>query len=273
MYRSNLSFLLTAVTTFVVAAFGLTPRAEAQTWHQVGYFRSDTRNISVGAKEVRVVLLPDIKRLNLSGNYDDDSAVVARAYPGCDLKSDLAVMYRPGPDGFKQTSFEWGVGIERKPLDSDTVPTHMGVFDHQGTRRVQIPSPLKAILGDTVRLVATRAWDWDEDGTLEWLVISSGTPDSAKKASPQSMRLFDEQDGAWTQVRTFDIRESVRTGPLELRDVTGDDMPDLVYRYFHETQGHYWVDVRILSRHEGMPNVFLPAVFDPGIAIGPTNLR
>jgi hypothetical protein len=270
MYRWPNSITLTAVATLALVTLGPTQRTQAENWRQVGYFRSDTRNISVGRTQVRVVLLPDIKRLNLTGNYDNDSAVVERVYPGYDLKSDLAVLYEPGPDGFKQVSYEWGIGLERKALDSDTVPTHLGVFDQQGTRRAKVPAPLNEILRDTARLVATGAWDWDQDGTPEWLVISSGEPDSTSKAAPQSIRLYDQQDGEWIQVRTFEIRESVKTGPLELRDVTGDDEPDFVYRYFHQTAGHYWVDVRIISRHAEMPNVFLPVVFDPGTAEGPT---
>jgi hypothetical protein len=273
MHRSHISTALTSIAALLVVTLGPTPQARAETWRQVGYFRSDTRNISVGAAQVRVVLLPDIKRLNLTGTYVDDSAVVERVYPGFEMNSDLAVLYKPGPDGFKQASYKWGIGLERKALDSDTVPTHLGVFDHQGTRRVKLPAPLGELLGDTASLVATQSWDWDQDGTPEWLVISTGLPDSSKTAAPQSIRLYDDQSGEWTQVRTFDIRESVKTGPLELRDVTGDGEPDFVYRYFHETSGHYWVDVRIISRHAGMPNVFLPAVFDPGIAEGPTEDR
>lgn len=251
----------------LVCSSGLAEAGEV--WQQVGWFRSDSRNLSVGDTAVRVVSLLDAQRMELSGDFAADSALVARLYPGWAYKDDLVVYYAPTPAGYRQSGFEYKLGAEREALPGDTVSTNLGVFDHQGTRRVKPPAALKALLSDTALVVAARSYNWDEDEEAEWLVVTSATRDSARKAAPQSLRFYNRTGGAWAVEKTIELRDPVRTGPLELRDVTGDGEPDFVYRCFFATPGHYWVDALVFSRHEGFSVMPLPAVFDGGIAAGP----
>jgi hypothetical protein len=250
----------------------LVPRqaAEAGDWQHVGWFRSDSRNLSVSDSLVRVVSAVDVERLDLHGaDYAADSAIVARFYPDWDLHSDLVVYYRATSRGFVQSSYEYKVGVERTALPGDTVSANLGVFDRAGTRTVKVPAPLRALLGDTARVVAARSCNWDADEELEWLVITSGPPATGGRARPQSVRLYNRRGDEWTVERTLEIRDPVFTGPLELRDVTGDGEADFVYRCFLESPGHFWVDAHILSRHPGWTPVAVPAVFQPTTATGP----
>jgi hypothetical protein len=248
----------------------LPPAVQAADWRQVGWFRSDSRNLSVADTLVRVVSAVDIQRLALKGdNFTEDSAILARFYPGWDYRSDLVVYYRPVAGGFVQTSFAYELGVERTALPGDTIAAHLGIYDHAGTRTVNVPSPLRAFLADTARVVAARACNWDADADPEWLVVTAGPPGANGRMRPQSLRLYNRSGDAWTPERTLEIRDPVSTGPLELRDVTGDGEPDFVYRYFGESLGHFWVDVRILSRHEGFAAVTSPAVFQPTGSPGP----
>jgi len=250
----------------------LAPRqaARAGDWQHVGWFRSDSRNLSVSDTLVRVVTAVDLQRLNLRGqDYAADSTIAARFYPDWDMRSDLVIYYRAAARGFAQASYEYKIGVERTALPGDTVPAHLGVFDHAATRTVKVPAPLRAVLGDTARVVAARSCNWDADQEPEWLVITSGPPATGGNARPQSVRLYNRSGNEWTVERTLEIRDPVFTGPLEQRDITGDGEADFVYRCFLESPGHFWVDAHILSRHPGWAPVSVPAVFQPAAATGP----
>jgi hypothetical protein len=267
---SCLSLVKRAVLPAIPLSLVLYNVACAGGWQRVAWFRSDTRNVSVGDTLVRVVSTIDLERLNLSGEFEADSVKIARLYPGWNFNSDLVVYYSPGPAGFRQISFTYGVGMERTALPTDTVPAHYAIFDHAGTRRVKVPAPLAEALLDSANLVAAGSCNADSDADLEWVVVSTAPRDPARRSAAESIRLYDLEDGAWTVLKTVELREPVRAGPLEVRDVTGDGWPDFVYRCFLETAGHFHVDVHILSRHEGFSPVNAPLPFDPGVAVGPT---
>ena len=77
------------------------------------------------------------------------------------------------------------------------------------------------------------------------------------------LSVVDRSDGQWNLIAVFPLDEPRRVGPLEVRDVTGDGKPDVVFRTFHETTGHFWVEVRIYSTHDGLPSVLRPPHFIP----------
>lgn len=246
------------------------PDALAADWRRVGWFRSDGRNVSVSDTLVRVVSAVDVARLNLKGaDFAIDSAVIARFYPGWDYRNDLVIFYGPGAEGYRQIGFSYSTGDDRKALPGDTVPANLGVYDHAGTRVVKVPTALASVLGDTARVVAARSHNWDQDPDKEWLVVTAGTTVGTSTARPQSIRLYDRTSQGWVVERTVELRDPVQTGPLELRDVTGDGEPDFIYRSFLVTPGHFWVDAHVISRHAGFATVMLPTVFEPTGAVGP----
>lgn len=252
-----------------LCASGWHGEAAAADWRQVGWFRSDSRNISVGDTAVRVVNTVDYARLNLKGDdYAADSAILERYYPGWDRLSDLVVMFGIGPEGYRQVGYSYSVGEDRKALPGDTVSASLGVYDHAGTRVIKTPAALAGLL-DTARVVAARSRNWDADPEQEWLVVTSGPQAGSSKARPQSIRLYDHKSEGWAVERTIELRDPVQTGPLEVRDVTGDGEPDFIYRCFLETPGHFWVDAHIISRHKGLAAVSTPAVFQPVKSVGP----
>ena len=95
--------------------------AGAAGFRQVGWLRSDTRNLAVGNGEVRVVSRPDTESLDLSGDIREDRPKIERLYPGWDLLSDLVILYRATPDGFIQDSFYYESGVDRKPFPGDPI--------------------------------------------------------------------------------------------------------------------------------------------------------
>lgn len=251
-------------------ALGAFQSAEAAGWQRVGWFRSDSRNVSISDTLVRVVSAVDYQRLNLTGlDVAADSAILERYYPGWDYTGDLVVYYGTTAQGFKQNRFEYGTGTERKALKGDTVSASLGIFDRAGTRLAKVSGSLARQLNDTARVVAARAHNWDEDDEPEWLVVTSGPQAPSSKARPQSIRFYNHTGDEWTVERMYELRDPVFTGSLELRDVTGDGKADIVYRCFLETPGHFWVDMHVFSRHEGFEAVASPAVFQPEGSIGP----
>lgn len=255
--------------TAVAWALILACVARAEGWQQVGWFRSDSRNVSVGDTIVRVVSALNTQHLKLTGDFAEDSALVARYYPGWNYMTDLVVYFKATPTGYRQSAFEYSNGSEREALPTDTVSAQLGAFDHAGTRKVAVPTSLESALSDTALVVATRVCQTGTDKEMAWLVVTSGPRDTLHRSAPQSLRLYTREGGVWSVQKTVELRDPVRTGPLELRDVTGDGQPDFVYRCFLESPGHFWVDVHILSRHLGFSQMLLPAVFNPGVAAGP----
>jgi len=242
----------------------------AANWQRVGWFRSDSRNVSIADTLVRVVSVVDYQRLNLTGlDVAADSAILERYYPGWDYLSDLVVYYVTTAQGFKQSRFEYETGADRTALAGDTVSASLGIYDRAGTRLAKVSGSLARELSDSARVVAARALNWDDDAEPEWLVVTSGPPAAPGKARPQSIRFYNYEDDAWNVERMYELRDPVFTGPLELKDVTGDGLPDFVYRCFRETPGHFWVDVHVFSRHEGFVATTTPALFQPEGSIGP----
>jgi hypothetical protein len=253
------------LTVCGLAVLAATPAA-ADGWKQVGLFRSDTRNLAVGTGAVRVVSLPDIKRLGLAGDMRVDRPIIEEAYPGWDLNSDLVVLYRVTPDGFVQDTFYYETGADRKPFPGDPIEPSLSVFDRTGERRAKVPQGLRDQLGATSQVVAAASADWDGDSEAEWVVVIAGTWDVDQVAAPMRVSLFDRSGDTWTVERTFEIKDKVRAGPLEIRDATGDEELDVIFRCFHQSRGHYWVDAYIFSQHEEMPAKFLPKKFKPTAA-------
>jgi hypothetical protein len=264
--------LAITLTSCALTALAAAPAA-ADGWKQVGLFRSDTRNLAVGTRAVRVVSVPDTKRLGLSGDIREDRPIIEAAYPGWDLNSDLVVLYRATPAGFQQDTFYYETGADRQPFPGDPIAPNLSVYDRTGERRAKVPKSLRGQLGTSAQVVAAASADWDGDSEAEWAVVIAGTWDVDQVAAPMRVSLLDRSGDTWTVERTFDIKEKVRAGPLEIRDATGDGIPDVVFRCFHQTRGHYWVDAYIFSQHDEMPAKFLPKRFEPGPAIGPPELR
>lgn len=261
---------MTRLLLLSLVLLGASQPVLAAEWRRVGWFRSDSRNVSVGDTVVRVVSAVDTERLKLTGiDYAADSAVLERFYPKWDYRSDLVVYYGRTPEGFGQSRFEYVTGADRTPLPGDTISASLGIYDRAGTRLAKLSGSLAKQLGDTARVVMARSFNWDEDAEPEWLVITSGPAQATGKARAQSIRFYNRVGEAWQVERTYELRDPVFTGPLEVRDVTGDGKQDVIYRCFLETPGHFWVDAHIFSRHEGYTARTSPAVFQPEESIGP----
>jgi hypothetical protein len=249
------------------------PPVAAEGWKQVGLFSADSRNLAVGKGEVRVVSQPDVSRLGLSGEPDTDLPIIEQAYPGWDLRSDLVVLYRATSDGFVQDTFYYEIGADRKPFPGDPIAPELSVFDHTGERRAEVPRGLKTQLGSALNVVAAASLNWDGDSDSEWVVVIADPRNESPSGTPVRVSLLDRSGDTWEVERSYDIKENVRVGPLEVRDVTGDKIPDIVLRCFHQSTGHYWVDAYIYSQHEEMREKFLPFRFNPDAATSVIDLR
>jgi len=248
-------------------------RAQSEPWHQVGLFRSNSRNLSVGDSAIRVVSGVDLQPLGLTSDRMADSLKVARAFPGWNYKTDLVVYYTLAPGGATQDSFLYELGRDFEVLPGDTVTPNVTVFDFAGERRAEIPGSVRTAIGSPQDVLAAASLDWDGDGQREWVIGSAVEWDKDRKRATLTLQFVQRQEGTWKIMRTADIKEYVHCGPLEIRDVTGDGQADVVFRTFHQTPGHYWLDARVFSRHEGMPAVFLPRKFNPGVAAGPVQVN
>ena len=257
----------------LTAAYPAASRAQSDTWRQVGLFRSDSRNLSVGDSAVRVVSLPDLNVLGLSGKYREDSVKVERAFPDWDRRSDLVVYYSLTPDGVTQDSFFYELGRDFEALPGDTVAMQVPVFDFGGERRTDIPAAVRTAIGSPRDVLVAASLKGDADANPEWVVGSAVEWDKDRQGATLTFQFVQLTEGEWKIARTFDVKEYVRCGPLEVRDVTGDGQADVVFRGFHQTLGHYWIDARVFSTHRDMPAVFLPRKFNPGIAAGPTRTQ
>lgn len=263
------------MTVVVLVAVTLTwPTAPAEAedipWRQVGAFRSDSRNVAVGPGKIRVVTQIDLEPLKLTGEYMEDSASVERAYPGWNYKDDLVIWYSAFPTGFRQTSYHYALGAERDTLAGDPVSPSLGIFDHTGKVRVELPEDIGARIGIRREIVAATSGNLDDDPELEWVVVyAAGSWDAHSKAVPVNLSIVDKQSGRWTVIQTFPIAEKSRSGPLEIRDVTGDDKPDIIYRSFSETLGHIWITAYIFTNSVGMAPMVRTPVFRPQIQADP----
>jgi len=253
---------LPALGAALLLGLQTTGPAAGDTWRQIGYFRSDTRNISVGQGEVRVVTWID-PRDPADDERALDTAELQRLYPNWDYKSDLVVFYTLTADGFEQARFAYGVGAEREPLTGDTVKTSLAVFDWKGDRRATVPPALANRVGTGVPIMAAVAGNWDNDSAQEWAVVVAGPEDEEAGGTPLKIGLADRRTAGWDFETVFALTEPRRVGPLEIRDVTGDGRPDIVFRTFHQTLGHFWVEARIFSQHAGLREVTAPAAFVP----------
>lgn len=232
-------------------------------WRQIGYFRSDTRNISVGRDTVRVVTQIDPRDPEAPDETTYDTTRLQRMYPGWDYHSDLVVIYARTADGFTQARFSYGIGAERKPLAGDPVSASMSEFDWKGDRRVDLPAALAARVGAGVPVVAAVPGNLDGDTAREWAVVVAGPEDEQARGAPLKIGLADRGDRGWDFEAVFALAEPRRAGPLEIRDVTGDGRPDVIFRTVHEALGHFWIEARIFSQHAGLREVTEPAVFVP----------
>ncbi len=240
--------------------------ADGTEWRKVGSFRSNGRNVAVAPGKIRLVTQIDLKPLELSGDYLIDSAIVERAYPGWNYKDDLIIWYTAFPTGYRQTSFDYGLGADRDSLDGDPVTPSLGIFDHDGTKRAEVPREVGASLRIPRDIVAATPGNLDDDPDLEWVVVAAtGGWDVRGITTAVDLHIVDRVDGQWRVIQTFEIAEQTRSGPLEIRDVTGDGKPDIVYRTFSETMGHIWITAHIYTDKVGMSPMNRTPVFRPEI--------
>lgn len=245
-------------------AFTASPPAEAESdFRQVGYFRSDGANISVGDGRVRVVTVPNIPSGLLQDGMMADTAAIGRLYPGWDFRGSLVIFYQLTAQGYHQEEYLYAIGTERTALPDDPVVASLALFDHKGDRRAKIPRDLHELIGADVPIVAAMAADLDADTQSEWVVVVAGPWVESERGARMKVSLVDHREGQWQLLSVFPVDEPRRAGPLEVRDVTGDQEPDVIFRTFHETAGHFWVEVRIFSAHAGLPSMFRPPSFIP----------
>lgn len=232
-------------------------------WRQVGVFRSDSRNVSVGKGEVRVVSVPPLMELYDDQGYEIDTNKVNARYPGWDHSSDVVITYTMTPEGFRQSGYTYGLGAERKALPGDTISTSLGIYDQQGKRRAKVPDDLRSKIGPNSSIVAAVAGNLDADADREWAVAVAGKWDAGARGAVVNVTIYDFRSGGWELERSFELKELVRSGPIEIRDVTGDGRADVVYRAFHERPGHYYVDAHVFSNHAGLKVINDPLAFAP----------
>jgi ABC-type amino acid transport substrate-binding protein len=255
--------LLIALAAAVLVLSGAPPAGAGSDFRQVGYFRSDGANISVGDGHVRVVTVPNIPPELLQDGMMADTSAIGRLYPGWDFRRSLVIFYRLTAQGYRQEKFLYGLGVERTALPDDPLPASLALFDHKGDRRAKIPRDLHELIGADVPIVAAMAANLDADRDSEWVVVVAGPWVEAERGARMKVSLVDRQEGQWELLSVFTIDEPRRAGPLEVRDVTGDHEPDVIFRTFHETTGHFWVEARIFSAHSGLPSMFKPPSFIP----------
>lgn len=232
-------------------------------WRQVGVFRSDSRNLSVGRGEVRVVSCPPLLELYDEQGLEIDSNKVNTRFPGWDRMSDVVVTYAMTPEGFRQAGYAYGLGVERKALPGDTISTSLGIYDQQGKRRAKVPEDLKSAIGPNASVVAAASGNLDLDAEKEWAVAVAGKWDASKRGAVVNVSIYDHRGGEWQLDRTFELKELLRSGPIEIRDVTGDGHADVVYRVFHEIPGRFYVDAHVFSKHAGLKVINDPLAFIP----------
>jgi len=249
---------------------GLGAAAEAQTpWRQVGFFRSESRNLSIGDGIVRVVSTPKFRELYIEGQSALDTTKVNELYPGWDRHSDVVVMYKLTPSGYVQTDYQYAQNVEEKALPGDTISTSFAVFDQKGTRRAKVPGDLAPRFGPQAKIVASTSGNLDSDTAKEWAVAIAGDWNPEVRGAPVNVSILDPTAGDWVILGIFKIDSLVRSGPIEIRDVTGDGKADVIYRTFSETPGYFDIDAHIYSKHEGLPEVDTPIEFNPRIKATP----
>ena len=240
--------------------------AEGTEWRKVGSFRSNGRNVAVAPGKIRLITQIDVIPLDLSGDFLIDSAIVDRAYPGWNYKDDLIIWYTAFPTGYRQTSFDYALGADRDSLVGDPVAPSLGIFDHSGKKRAEVPEEVGKILRIRQDILAATEGNVDDDPDLEWVVVTAtGGWDVRGITTAVKLHIVDRVDEKWSVIESFDIAEKTRSGPLEIRDVTGDGKPDIVYRTFSETMGHVWITAHIYTDTVGMSPMNRTPVFRPEI--------
>ena len=252
-----------ALTTASLLLVAEGPACAETDWRQVGYFGSDGGNVSVGSARVRVITVPDIPSDLFESGMRADTVEIAKLYPGWDYRGNLEVHYALTPQGYRQDSFRYSIGAERTALPDDPVKASLALFDLKGERRAQIPWDLHELIGANVPIVAAATANLDADLDSEWVVVVAGPWMEAERGARMKLSLVDRRGSQWDLIAVFTLTEPRRAGPLEVRDATGDGRPDVVFRTFHESAGHFWVEVRIFSAHNGLPSVLNPARFNP----------
>jgi hypothetical protein len=263
MKRRTTERSLRYLAALALAAVAIHTAAAADDWRQIGFFRSDGGNISVGDARVRVVTTVDIPSELFAPGLGADTSKISALYPGWDYVSNLELHYGLLPAGWRQTKYLYTLGAERKALPDDTVPATYAVFDLQGKRGGKIPPDLQAQIGASVPIKAARKGNLDADPEPEWVVVVSAPGADTGRGARMKVSLIDRDSEGWKVTAVFAIGDPSVAGPLEIRDATGDGKPDVVYRTFRETGGHFWVEARIFSAHAGLPSVLNPAPLRP----------
>jgi hypothetical protein len=254
---------LAPIAALALLAWSIPGTARADDWRQVGFFRSDGGNISVGDAHVRVVTTPDIPPDLMEAGMMADTAKINLLYPGWDYHSSLELHYQLTPTGYRQAKFLYTIGQERKALPGDTIPATFAVFDLKDKWRATIPSDLHELIGATVPIKAAAKANLDADPAPEWVIVVAGPKTDSGRGVRMKVSLIDRDGAGWQVLAVFAIDAPRVAGPLEVRDVTGDGKPDVVFRTFHETTGHFWIEARIFSTHAGLPSVLNPAPMRP----------
>lgn len=261
------NLIILAVCVFAATVWPATHAgADGTEWRKVGAFRSNGRNVAVAPGKIRLITQIDLIPLELSGDYLVDSGIVERAYPGWNYKDDLIIWYTAFPTGYRQTSFDYGLGADRDSLVGDPVAPNLGIFDHSGKKRAEVPEEVGKSIGIRRDIVAAIRGNVDDDPELEWVVVTAtGGWDERGITTAVQLHIVDRVDGQWSMIQSFEIAEKTRSGPLEIRDVTGDGKPDIVYRTFSETMGHIWITAHIYTDTVGMSLMNRTPVFRPEI--------
>lgn len=231
-------------------------------WRQIGVLQSESRNLSIGKGTARVVSAVQFRELYGSTMMELDTLKVQEMYPGWDKRSDIVMMFEMSDDGFRQTDWWFGQNEEKVPLEGDTISTSLGIFDRDGKRRANIPDDLKAKLGDKASVVAAVSGNLDQDDDAELAIVVAGPWDAEERGALNNVSLFDRTGGSWQLIGVFELEGLRRAGAIEIRDVTMDGKPDVIYRSFREVTGRFYVDAHIFSTHDGVPESNTPLEFD-----------
>lgn len=255
-------FAVVALTSVLIGAAPVSTHAE---WRQIGILQSESRNVSIGVGEARIVSAVKFRDIYKEGMMVLDTAKIRQLYPGWDRHSDIVTMYKLTDEGYKQTDWRFGQNVEKVPLKGDTISPSLGVFDQMGTRRANIPEDLKKLLTKDAPVVAAVMDNLDSDPEFEIVMVIAGPWDAQKRGALNNVSIMDHSKGIWVPVKVFELPGLRRSGPLEVRDVTGDGKLDIVYRSFIEHPGYFNVEARVFSSQPGLPEATEPLEFNPSL--------
>lgn len=186
--------------------------------------------------------------LSLNDKGEFDSALTAKENPGWNGESWEFFDYKWHP-GWRE---EIGHGYTNRPdtlfLPGDTIYCEYECFDEDGKINLKINTGLpKKLFPNSYKVKYFQQVDLDGNGQKEnILAFTDETYEYSPAGRPPFSIVVYNLTGNRTTIRLWeDFPEAGKIGRLEIRDVTGDGLPDIVFRVFWPGGTGYTDEVHI----------------------------